>query len=210
MNGSCRKSSASQRLSSERCRVNMSDLAPFVAATLRDKVVADLMEENEQLKLNTALVKITGASGIPTYATGSIKDATVEVEGTEVCKSIALSSCVPHPNTLQDLQNTELWVGERRVGTLTTSLDNQAVQQVQHGDQHYLEFRCLYWEYQDTSIESFLEVGPFSAEEAQAQFGQCQNMPDDSPWPISGLDRVPGVTFKTVKFCEPNNQQPSE
>jgi hypothetical protein len=34
--------------------ISMSDLAPFVAATLRDKVVQDLQEENKQLRAEMA------------------------------------------------------------------------------------------------------------------------------------------------------------
>jgi hypothetical protein len=52
----------------------MSDLAPFVAATLRDKVVSDLCDELEDLKLQlqkqrnqSQLVSITGPRGTPVY-----------------------------------------------------------------------------------------------------------------------------------------------
>ena len=58
----------------------MSDLAPFVAAVLRDKTVVDLKEENDNLqsendnlqsKLDSALsrmIRITGPGGSPVYA----------------------------------------------------------------------------------------------------------------------------------------------
>ena len=55
----------------------MSDIAPFVAASLRDKVVADLMDENNNLReKNRALnlVKITGPEGYPVYAHGQVSD----------------------------------------------------------------------------------------------------------------------------------------
>ena len=52
----------------------MSDLAPFVAATLRDKVIADLQSEIEQLKAQSQrerdrsqTVEITGPRGNPVY-----------------------------------------------------------------------------------------------------------------------------------------------
>ena len=54
----------------------MSDLAPFVAATLRDKVVADLKEEIERLqnKLGCArAVEITGENGSPVYARADLE-----------------------------------------------------------------------------------------------------------------------------------------
>lgn len=49
----------------------MSDLGPFVAAHLRDKVIADLMHENKQLKIQldcARKVSITGPGGSPVYA----------------------------------------------------------------------------------------------------------------------------------------------
>ena len=51
----------------------MSDLAPFVAAVLRDRTVDELMEENAQLKSTVdALmrIEITGRKGTPVYAEG--------------------------------------------------------------------------------------------------------------------------------------------
>lgn len=134
-------------------------------------------------------------------------NATVEEQGEELCKNVEVFPDL-HPDTLQDLYNTEVWVGERRVGTLTTDLDNQAVQLVQRGEEHFIEFRCLYWKHRDTSIEAFLEVGPFSAEEAQEQFDRCDSILNIALWQITGLEQLPGVTFKKVKFYEPNNQQP--
>lgn len=51
----------------------MSDLGPFVAAHLRDKVIADLLQENKQLKkqlVNARRVTITGPGGSTVYAEG--------------------------------------------------------------------------------------------------------------------------------------------
>jgi hypothetical protein len=51
----------------------MSDLAPFVAATIRDKVVLELMEENKSMRKQVATlryfktVEITGPDGDPVY-----------------------------------------------------------------------------------------------------------------------------------------------
>jgi len=59
----------------------MSDLAPFVAAALRDKVVADLQDEvkhlREQLereKRQSQTVAITGPQGSPVYAHAQFRD----------------------------------------------------------------------------------------------------------------------------------------
>ena len=49
----------------------MSDLAPFIAATIRDKVVLDLMEENTRLRQviqHYNSVQITGPCGFPVYS----------------------------------------------------------------------------------------------------------------------------------------------
>jgi hypothetical protein len=49
----------------------MSDLGPFVAAHLRDKIIADLLEENKQLKTqlrSARRILITGPGGSPVYA----------------------------------------------------------------------------------------------------------------------------------------------
>lgn len=49
----------------------MSDLGPFVAAHLRDKVIADLLHENTQLKMqlgSARKIAITGPGGSPVYA----------------------------------------------------------------------------------------------------------------------------------------------
>lgn len=51
--------------------ITMSDLAPFVAAALRDKTVTDLLEENESLRKvleKRQLVEVTGPGGSPIYA----------------------------------------------------------------------------------------------------------------------------------------------
>ena len=47
----------------------MSDLAPLVAACIRDNVVQDLYEENKALRNSFDNVRITGSSGVPLYAT---------------------------------------------------------------------------------------------------------------------------------------------
>ena len=55
----------------------MSDLAPFVAATLKDKVVTDLHEENKQLRAEkhaSQLVEITCPKRHPVYAQGHLKN----------------------------------------------------------------------------------------------------------------------------------------
>jgi hypothetical protein len=55
----------------------MSDLAPFVAATLRDKVIKDLMDENQAMRKQLQLarrVEITGPGGTPVHAQAQFDD----------------------------------------------------------------------------------------------------------------------------------------
>jgi hypothetical protein len=69
----------------------MSDLAPFVAAVLRDKSNADMKEENDALRQeidslrcqlsNTHAVKITGPNGSPVYAHAQLEDGHVVLFG---------------------------------------------------------------------------------------------------------------------------------
>jgi hypothetical protein len=62
----------------------MSDLAPFVAATIRDKVVDDLMKEVDSLKLQlskTQEIEVTGPNGTPVYATGMLDQGVYTEDG---------------------------------------------------------------------------------------------------------------------------------
>ena len=55
----------------------MSDLAPFVAAAIRDKVVVELKEENDRLRQQLRelrRVEITGTGGSPIYATAQFDE----------------------------------------------------------------------------------------------------------------------------------------
>jgi hypothetical protein len=61
---------STQLFTEYRKQSTMSDLAPFVAAVLRDKVVQELMEENEAMRKQVATfktVEITGPDGDPVY-----------------------------------------------------------------------------------------------------------------------------------------------
>mmetsp|Transcript_8022 Transcript_8022/g.11572 ORF Transcript_8022/g.11572 Transcript_8022/m.11572 type:complete len:229 (-) Transcript_8022:2105-2791(-) len=56
----------------------MSDLAPFVASTIRDKVVSDMMDEINALKSRleeSRRVLISGPEGFPVYAKAQLNDA---------------------------------------------------------------------------------------------------------------------------------------
>jgi hypothetical protein len=62
----------------------MSDLASFVAATIRDKVVDDLMKEVDGLKMQlskTQEIEVTGSNGTPVYATGMLDQGEYTADG---------------------------------------------------------------------------------------------------------------------------------
>lgn len=55
----------------------MSDLAPFVAAVLRDRTVTELKKENDELRQKVdqfVKVQVTGPKGTPIYYEGSLKN----------------------------------------------------------------------------------------------------------------------------------------
>ena len=95
----------------------MTDLASFVAATIRDKVVLDLMEENKRLRKvieQYHSVDITGPSGTPVYFKSRCNDYI----------QLDQSSEIPYqPGTLPEKLKCQLFhlkdVEIRRVGSMT-------------------------------------------------------------------------------------------
>jgi hypothetical protein len=90
--------------------LTMSDLAPFVAATIRDKVVADLKEENDKLRKQlrqrwTVEVLRNDEESRVVYATGQFDQGQPDSPFWEVSLSEAISC------PLSALKNVELHVG---------------------------------------------------------------------------------------------------
>lgn len=192
----------------------MSDLAPFVAAVVRDKVILELLEENQKLREENEWIKsgnevrFTGPNSAPNYAIGDVKKAMQSVldEGGDEMrrKRVAVSNLDEHPKSALDLCNTEVWVGNHRVGELVNAY-NQAVDSIQNDDgENYLNFRFMFWEHQYTYVETSLQVGPFTDEEAETELRNCNLGAMSSLKPISGLQHVPAVTFKAIDLYEPN------
>eukprot|EP00978_Attheya_sp_CCMP212_P002719 scaffold5585_cov57-Attheya_sp.AAC.1 len=76
----------------------MSDIAPFVAATIRDKVVDDLMKENADLKLKLSRmqeIELTGPNGTPVYATGMLDQGKYTYAGMEWFVELVEQAKVP-------------------------------------------------------------------------------------------------------------------
>ncbi|KAL9186911.1 hypothetical protein ACHAXT_010631 [Thalassiosira profunda] len=97
----------------------MSDLAPFVAATLRDKVVSELLEEVQNLRdKEHALeyVEITGPNREPVYARGHLKD-----DGYVTGANMAVNMTQATPCPLQKLSGLELWFRNCFVSNLAKS-----------------------------------------------------------------------------------------
>lgn len=139
----------------------MSDLAPFVAAILKDKVVQDLIEENESLrKKNNAMklvmngIEITGPRGQPVYATGSL-DADEYINSVEH-RRVGLEQLELLPVNL--IATVELWIGGSQRGRLSTCSHAHVSKR---GDKVYSTF-VFGW---GTYVRMITEQGQGSAKE---------------------------------------------
>jgi|AntRauTorckE5430_2_1112549.scaffolds.fasta_scaffold10727_2 hypothetical protein len=98
----------------------MSELAPFVAACIRDKVVLDLLEENKMLRKlieKYHSVRLTGSSGYPVYSNGKIDiDAPCESSCNHTWQVSLLQNC---GCKLNDLLLLEIW----KFGAVTKLVD---------------------------------------------------------------------------------------
>ena len=109
----------------------MSDFASFVAATLRDKAMSDLLEENQKLReKNHALefVEITGPERHPVYARGHLRDnGRVYTNNTELW-DVDMEQLVPCP--LQDLAYIEVWARNCIVAEVSPDNDYAKIPEV--------------------------------------------------------------------------------
>lgn len=99
----------------------MTDFAPFVAATLRDKALADLIEENNRLRKKIRSlykVEITGPKRQPVYARAQFDEDGGYDENPNLWQIGDFQQVAPCP--LKDLRNLEVWV----CGTLRGSFNN--------------------------------------------------------------------------------------
>lgn len=90
----------------------MSDLAPFVAAALRDKTVTELQEEVRQLKKGLRMarsVEVTGENGTPVYARGRVDKG--KPDSNPNLWKVNLRSVTPGGCPLSDLASVEIRVG---------------------------------------------------------------------------------------------------
>lgn len=118
----------------------MSDLAPFVAATLHDKVLQELQEEVQRLKQETEpwSIHVTGKGGSPVYATGKLSQREVlqqyfgeEHDDQHVCVSLKPSANGETCNFRQFWEEGELILAancgrkiSRAIRALTPMLEN--------------------------------------------------------------------------------------
>ena len=96
----------------------MSELAKFVAATLRDKVVVDMMEEVEKERVNARRVAVTGLNRSVVYSTAQFDDngRRSSWRGSWRVHMGQVSSC-----PISDLDKVEIWFGN----TLHTRFDDK-------------------------------------------------------------------------------------
>jgi hypothetical protein len=106
----------------------MSDLAPFVAAALRDKALQDLMVENHALRKQlqcTRRVEITGPNGTPVYARAQFDDGETYVGGSywevKFPKGQQLLAC-----PLAALEGIEIWIAGMLKATFAENRDFEA------------------------------------------------------------------------------------
>ena len=96
----------------------MSDLAPFVAATLRDKVLSELLEEVQALreeKHALEYVEITGPNREPVYARGHLRD-----NGREASVHVGVDMDAKQlPCPLEGIKDIEIWVRNIKAKTVT-------------------------------------------------------------------------------------------
>ncbi|CAB9496309.1 expressed unknown protein [Seminavis robusta] len=93
------------------------ELAPFVAAALRDRVVTDLQKELQELKAKYQAVELSGKGGFPVYASKSFSTGayssplewTVDVSDTS--KSTCGKEQLQHHLTVGDLTKLEVRLG---------------------------------------------------------------------------------------------------
>lgn len=116
----------------------MSDIAPFVAAALWDKAMADMIEENKQLRqqLRSARdVEITGSGGEPVYARGQLdEDGTFHRHRDPTIWRVKFSEQIA-ACSLSDLKDIQVWVG----GTIRTNFGefSSYYNVMDHGDYYY-------------------------------------------------------------------------
>lgn len=103
----------------------MSDLAPFVASVLRDKVISELLDQNEKLRHQMTLsgiLQITGRDGYPVYAEASLNEGNITLSDPTFfyvyLESKQLAEC-----TLSQLKDVEFYLGGIYVGGFATAGD---------------------------------------------------------------------------------------
>lgn len=120
--------------------LDMSDLAPFVAAALWDKTIADMMEENQKLRAQLSSMKsveITGPGGFPIYARGKLdEDGSYHDHRSPKIWRVKFTEEVEEC-PISHLKDIEVWVG----GTIRANFGefSSYYNIMDHGDYYYKE-----------------------------------------------------------------------
>lgn len=152
----------------------MSDLAPFVAAVIRDQVVLDLQTENKELKQqlqnhleNKNIISITGHISTPLCAITHTDKNTIigEDEETHTRECTFEGVGEQRPQSKAELENTELCIGSevqgRGIGHWETGNIVQTCQDAGGGTFYLGQVRTLATSQFDFPELTF-EVGPYA------------------------------------------------
>jgi len=164
----------------------MSDLAPFVAATLRDKVIADMKEENDALReqvRKSRTVAITGPSGTPVYCQAQLDEGEYDANP-NLWRVNFGTPLLPCP--LAAFSDVELRVG----GICKAKVYNNAEYETYADDGHGLDgdgFGELSFYFTGPS-ELWLQVqfGPFASEEVFGELAEAIDV--NEPFHITVAD----------------------
>eukprot|EP00546_Thalassionema_frauenfeldii_P012714 CAMPEP_0178913966 /NCGR_PEP_ID=MMETSP0786-20121207/11144_1 /TAXON_ID=186022 /ORGANISM="Thalassionema frauenfeldii, Strain CCMP 1798" /LENGTH=237 /DNA_ID=CAMNT_0020586783 /DNA_START=68 /DNA_END=784 /DNA_ORIENTATION=- len=159
----------------------MSTLAPFVASAIRDKVIADMMDEIDQLKsqLRTSRqVQVTGPGGNPVYANAQLlltnnnnnnnnnnneipteKDATMSSSSTNTttCSSSGIEMCI------ESFATSQIHLGGICVAEITDSSSAEAYMEEFNDDEQEANVN-VYFKH---GIWLSMRVSPISFEKFQ-------------------------------------------
>jgi hypothetical protein len=185
----------------------MTDLAPFVASVLRDRVVHELQEEIRQLRVRLAAsigssrtVSISGVNG-EIYAEGHVDEDGHPRVGAEDCWQIDLQPRAIQCSSMEQFRAIEIRIGDLRKSVLESVVPDQRFGYFRRYDPETSQAN-LSFTMGGASI--FATLGPLSQEDFDArpyEYDQAEIFDVFSD--VFNKEREPAVTlvFKTFQFA---------